>query len=607
MNVNTTGLNSLVRELQGRPVRGSGQDGGEAGGEAQFENILGLNAAPKVDVGGRADKALSRKLEPRPRQLAERAEPKPRENSDRLVGREPGSEASRRVDDRKEVNVEQTKEAPKRESKGDAPLSDSAWLASLMAERQAQELSMSNMEEASLSTDGLPGGPTGPNLGPLAIDRIPTTPMDMSMNKTSDSASMFGSETKSDDVDSLTRRAVWHDFLRKMKEELGVSAEDMLGAFASLSPEELAQPPQATLDKVVMALGLDASSTQVAKQFLGELIQKTQPKSMGEELKTSSQQIDLSMMTQRELDRKQINQRLDQMSANFFAKEQLSGDDRAVNTSAQASGPMAELMPLNGLQSQAKLAENVIKDFMNVQPVTSGKSEDSLTGGAVDLSSSLSLAMNPEEAADENLDNSSFDGTGFLGGLGIDSQTQIVNGQSGVRSELAPAQGPAGGAAMKIDELISQAEVMVRDGGGEMKVKLNPEGLGEVAMRVNVENGKVSVQMVTESDEAKRLIERQMSELKSQLSSNNLQLETIKVDTASNLGKQLEQQYQDAQRNLAQQTFEQFRQEQQGWRRSFFEVPGARQYKGQAEAPRDSQPPLNSVRTMGSRRLNLVA
>ncbi len=56
-------------------------------------------------------------------------------------------------------------------------------------------------------------------------------------------------------IDNLTRRVVWTDFLRKMKEELGVSAEDVLDAFASLSPEELALPPQQNVDKVVMALG----------------------------------------------------------------------------------------------------------------------------------------------------------------------------------------------------------------------------------------------------------------------------------------------------------------------------------------------------------------
>ncbi len=140
-----------------------------------------------------------------------------------------------------------------------------------------------------------------------------------------------------------------------------------------------------------------------------------------------------------------------------------------------------------------------------------------------------------------------------------------------------------------------------------MKVKLNQDGLGEVAMKVNVEHGKVSVQMITESDEAKLLIERELADLKNQLQANHLQVDTIKVDTASNLGKQLDQQYQEAHRQMAQQTLEQFRQDHQGWRRSFFEVPGVRQYKGQSEAPRDAAAPTGSARRAGSRRLDLVA
>ncbi|NJL23748.1 MAG: hypothetical protein HC902_00235 [Calothrix sp. SM1_5_4] len=68
---------------------------------------------------------------------------------------------------------------------------------------------------------------------------------------------------------------MWNDFLRKMKDDLGVSAEDVLGAFASLSSEDLAKPPAETVDKVVMALGLNDQQAAMAKQYFSELIQKT--------------------------------------------------------------------------------------------------------------------------------------------------------------------------------------------------------------------------------------------------------------------------------------------------------------------------------------------
>ena len=166
------------------------------------------------------------------------------------------------------------------------------------------------------------------------------------------------------------------------------------------------------------------------------------------------------------------------------------------------------------------------------------------------------------------------------------------------------------GQVLTVPELVQQAQVMVRDGGGEMKVTLHPEGLGQLAMKVSVEHGKVNVQMITESDEARRLIEHQLGDLKSQLTSNHLQVHDIKVDTASNLGRQMDQQYQDAQRQATQMAWEQFRNDSQGWRRSFFDIPTARAYKSQGEAPRDVQIPSGvtaASRGLSSRRLDLVA
>jgi flagellar hook-length control protein FliK len=197
----------------------------------------------------------------------------------------------------------------------------------------------------------------------------------------------------------------------------------------------------------------------------------------------------------------------------------------------------------------------------------------------------------------------------YLNQLGTHEQAKgpLMKGTE-FQGELAKAGAPQ---PMTVPELVDKAQIMLHDGGGEMKVTMSPDGLGEVAMRVSVHDGKVQVQMITESDEAKRMIERHVGELKGQLTQNNLHIDSIKIDTATNLGKQLEQQYHDAQRQMAHQSLEQFRQDQQGWRRSFFEVPSARQYKGQADALRDVAAPSGvsaSARTSNAkRRLDLVA
>jgi flagellar hook-length control protein FliK len=251
-----------------------------------------------------------------------------------------------------------------------------------------------------------------------------------------------------------------------------------------------------------------------------------------------------------------------------------------------AAAPVAPAVPMANMNSSAPAAESA--------------AAASLATAALAKLVSMPAAGN-EDSADYQEYTSE---AAYLGALAGAEQ----GGKAAVPSEFQAQLSNAGAPAqpMAVPDLIQNAQVMVRDGGGEMKVTLTPDGLGEVAMRVSVNEGKVSVQMITESDEAKKLIERQLGELKTSLISQNLNVDGIKVDTATNLGKQMEQQYQDAQRQMAQQNLEQFRQDQQGWRRSFFETPALKVYKGQSEAPRDI-PVAPSSKRAHSRRLDLVA
>jgi len=157
------------------------------------------------------------------------------------------------------------------------------------------------------------------------------------------------------------------------------------------------------------------------------------------------------------------------------------------------------------------------------------------------------------------------------------------------------------------EALLQKTQVMIREGGGDVKVILEPEGLGEVAMKVSVHGDKVNVEMITESDAAKKILERGMGDLKNHLLASQLDLQSIKVDTASNLGQQLEQQYQDAQRQQAYNFMQEFRQDNQQFRQGFTEMPGARNYRSQTKANApviEGAPPPKSEQ---GRRLNLVA
>jgi len=499
--------------------------------------------------------------------------------------------------------------------------------------------------------DALPGQPAPPSLNGPLNDRILTGSPVSEPTLVNPGFKQKSLMPQEEDVDSLTRRVVWNDFLRKMKDEFGVSAEEVLSAFASLSDEELAQPPQATVDKVVAALGLTDQQSQMAKSYFTELVNKTHSRSMGEELEASHRQINLTLMSQREAQRKTLNRSLDQMNQDFFMKDPRAArplnqsqnkDERGEMVeigapSLAAKGvkaPPAALDAFNSIPQDVPLAkpaakntvDEMIREFlapqakpqtlkageMTAAPMVSAQAAHaqaetaalaSIAGGSAgslnDLLADLSASMDSEEDGEFTSDASYL-----TAGLAGESKLGSITGPNPeFQAELAKAAKEP----MDVSDLVDQAQIMVHEGGGEMKVTLTPEGLGEVAMRVSVNEGKVQVQMITESDEAKRLIERQLGELKGQLQNNNLQLETIKIDTASNLGKQLEQQYQDAQRQATHNAMAQFRQDTQGWRRSFFEQPSAKYFKGQGEAPRDIQAPTPSSRKHASRRLDLVA
>jgi flagellar hook-length control protein FliK len=690
--VNVAGLNNLAFSQKPQTAAKGGTSSKGNSKESSFEDVLGQTSNKP-----RAEEAPPRHEQPK--------------QDTQTSKQRPEAEVESRTA-RPENPRERQREIPSHEDVSRAPQAaegragETAAREDSVRESGVREDAGGEMDAESIDPGAFQGAPMqGPVLGnPLISERLtsaqPVTSAQMLMKN--------AAAAKDDDgVDSLTRRVVWTDFLRKMKEDLGVSAEDVLHAFGSLSKEDLAKPPTETVDKVVMALGLNDQQAMLAKQYFQELIHKTQSRSLGEELNTSGKQIGLSLMSERELDRKNVQRRLDQMNESFFMQGQYARPMQpAPQTAAQrmAQNPMAQpnSVRIDGDGEQAQRSE---RTGMSVSAMTPDLGRDALTAPAADMQpvapqapsmaaqaatvnpqaqrqiDQLTAQMQPADENDRTADQlvQKLIGAQTPGAIAKakvamaaaasqapDTATKTaqpaiaaapamtaaslnkllasledgkadaddgggeMTDASYLNAPLLPADSKLNspiqtgndfqtqlaqvkpGQPMAVPDLVQQAQVMLRDGGGEMKVTLNPEGLGEVAMKVSVDQGKVNVQMITESDEAKRLIERQLGELKSSLTSNHLQVSDIKVDTASNLGKQLEQQYRDAQRQNLQASWDQFRQDNQGWRRSFFETPSARNYKGTADAPRDVSAPGGSsssaaARARSAKRLDLVA
>jgi flagellar hook-length control protein FliK len=321
-----------------------------------------------------------------------------------------------------------------------------------------------------------------------------------------------------------------------------------------------------------------------------------------------------SMSTQHAIDPKEaskINKLVEKLQAAEKGKSK-DADDAQIDQLIQKF--VAPQAAMKNHSNQAPIVQNAQAQQAQVMPDAAANVKTPPTAALNIPANVLKGILNGDHGQNDDATGGDSDANADASHIGSilnsDTRTQGLSAKSGdFQSQMT--QNHQGPQPMTVPDLVKQAQIMVRAGGGEMKVTMHPEGLGEVAMRVTVEKGKVGVQMITESDEAKKLIERQLGDLKASLSNSHLHLDTVKVDTATNLGKQLEQQYHDAQRQQAHMQWEQFRQNQPGggWKQSFFDINSIRQaYQSDSQAPRDAKAPAATrARSLGSRRLDLVA
>lgn len=84
--------------------------------------------------------------------------------------------------------------------------------------------------------------------------------------------------------------------------------------------------------------------------------------------------------------------------------------------------------------------------------------------------------------------------------------------------------------AANLKEILNQAQYLVTKGGGEVSVKMSPEGMGEVQLKVMLENGKMSVEMNTHDKNVQKLIQDSLSDLKSSLAAHQISVEHVTLN-----------------------------------------------------------------------------
>ncbi len=84
-----------------------------------------------------------------------------------------------------------------------------------------------------------------------------------------------------------------------------------------------------------------------------------------------------------------------------------------------------------------------------------------------------------------------------------------------------------------IDQIVTKVKVVLEDGKSQVEMKLNPEHLGKVGIKLVSENGTLKGTFTVENETVKHAVEQNLINLKAQLEESGIKIEKIEVALAS--------------------------------------------------------------------------
>lgn len=297
---------------------------------------------------------------------------------------------------------------------------------------------------------------------------------------------------------------------------------------------------------------------------------------------------------------------------------------------------LAQVSSLSG-NEKTELAEMFMNSGDSSSGMFDGNAQNSQNAQASAMSQSMNRGieknafaekLNPGEAGKATMKSAVTEAPVEGAATAMAPESSVLPGAAPLSGTTQPAAATMGPSSMilsrqptpqdeaeNVQELMKQAQVILKRGGGEMKLEMKPEGMGQVQLKVSVDNGQVNIQMLTDNDAAKKALERGLSDLKANLAAQQLKVESMRVDVGNEIQKQMDQNQDSSReqaRQFAQDFMSQFREERQGFRQGLMEGSGMKSYgppRGRAAV--DPEPlsvaAKGSKKSDASRRLNLVA
>ncbi len=279
---------------------------------------------------------------------------------------------------------------------------------------------------------------------------------------------------------------------------------------------------------------LEEKSEDLSKDVLGaisEIISALTNRDEGEilnslEEKLSADSVD-GVLISKELSLKQAV-----LSEIVGEKNPLFSDDEDVKMLKDVMESIEKLMQDSEEENEIKLDFREVLNFQADSALSSdGKSEQTMT----DKSASGLIAS--EEVSDGKVEVHDMrrDRTKSADGVKTVDFAEILQGaDTNKSSEIAEIKSLDKVQATKVvEQIITKAKVVLVDGKSTMEMKLNPENLGKVAVKLISENGNLKGTFTVENVAVKEALEQNLISLRQELTDSGIKVDKIEVSLAS--------------------------------------------------------------------------
>lgn len=247
----------------------------------------------------------------------------------------------------------------------------------------------------------------------------------------------------------------------------------------------------------------------------------------------------------------------EQMAANGFAlKQNLMGSPNLNQTQNIASESVVKdrnVLSIDELLSAKDFDSDKPLDMIGIQESPSHIS----TNSAQNITEGLTLAV--EGLTRDSGSNQSFQDSMSGGGEQKDSRSSSENlsalATGGVigQSDMKQASGfgtimetaassatnePSTNLSGLHNKIMQHATMMLKDGGGTMRMNVDAPGMGKIDLAINLVNNQLDVRILTPNDQVRDIINKELSGLRDGLGQQGISLRAVEVGNASQSSNQ---------------------------------------------------------------------